>query len=61
MMETVAEAGQWIAATAAAVNNQADGDRLSPEGPQEVAADQGEPRSAKLRKLSENGVRSSIP
>jgi len=61
MMATVAEAGQWIAETAAAVNNQADGDRVSAEGPQDVAADQREPRNAVLRKLSKNGVRSSIP
>jgi transposase len=54
MMETVAE-------TAAAVNNEADGERVSAEGPQEVVADQGYHSNAVLRKLSENGVRSYIP
>jgi transposase len=43
MMETVAEAGEWIAETAAAVNNEADGERVSAEGPQEVVADKGYP------------------
>ena len=61
MMETVAEAGEWIAETAAAVNNEADGERVSAEGPQEVVADKGYHSNAVLRKLSENGVRSYIP
>ena len=61
MMETVAEAGDWIAETAAAVNNEADGERVSAEGPQEVVADKGYHSNAVLRKLSENGVRSYIP
>jgi transposase len=61
MMETVAEAGDWIAKTAAAVNNEADGERVSAEGPQEVVAVKGYPSNAVQRKLSENGLRSYIP
>jgi transposase len=61
MMETVAEAGDWIAETAAAVNNEADGERVSAEGPQEVVADKGYHSKAVLRKLGESGVRSYIP
>ncbi|MFN7648917.1 MAG: DDE transposase, partial [Acidobacteriota bacterium] len=37
MRETLAEAGDWIAETAA-VNKEADGERVSAEGPQEVVA-----------------------
>jgi transposase len=61
MMETVAEAGEWIAETAAAVNDEAEGERVSAKGPQEVVADQGYPSDAVPRKLSENGVRSYTP
>ena len=61
MMETVAEAGEWIAETAATVNNEADGGRVSAEGPHEVVAVKGYPSNAVLRKLSENGVRSYLP
>lgn len=57
MMETVAEAGEWIAETAAAVNNEAEGERVSAEGPQEVVADKGYHSNAVLRKLGESGVR----
>jgi transposase len=57
MMETVAEASGWIAETAAAVNNEADGERVSAEGPQEVVADQGYPSNAVVRKLDESGIR----
>jgi hypothetical protein len=43
------------------VNNEAEGERVSAEGPQEVVADKGYHSNAVLRKLSENGVRSYIP
>lgn len=59
--ETVAEAGEWIAGTAEAVNSETDGERVNPEGPAEVVADKGYHSNAVLRKLSENGVRSYIP
>jgi transposase len=61
LRETVAEAGEWIAETAAAVNNEAEGERVSAEGPEEVVADKGYHSNAVLRKLGENGVRSYIP
>ncbi len=61
MMETVAEASASIVETAAAGNNEADGQRVSAEDPQEVVADQGYHSNAVLRKLSANGVRSCIP
>jgi transposase len=59
--ETVAEAGEWIAETAEAVNGEADGERVNPEGPAEVVADKGYHSNAVLRKLSESGLRSYIP
>ena len=59
--ETVAEAGEWIAETAEAVNGDGDGERVNPEGPAEVVADKGYHSNAVLRKLSESGVRSYIP
>jgi transposase len=55
MSETLAEAGDWIAETAAAVNNEAEGERVSAEGPQEVVADKGYHSKAVLRKLGESG------
>ena len=61
LRETVAEAREWTAETAATVNNEADGERVSAEGPQEEAVDKGYHSNARLRKLSENGVRSYIP
>jgi transposase len=59
--ETVAEAGEWISETAEAVNGEAGGERVNPEGPAEVVADKGYHSNAVLRKLSESGVRSYIP
>lgn len=59
--ETVAEAGEWIAETAEAVNSEMDGERVNPEGPAEAVADKGYHSNAVLRKLSESGVRSYIP
>jgi transposase len=59
--ETVAEAGEWIAKTAEAVNGETGGERVNPEGPAEVVADKGYHSNAVLRKLSESGVRSYIP
>ncbi len=50
-----------LVALAATVNNEADGERVSAEGPQKVVADKGYHSNAVLRKLSENGVRSYIP
>jgi transposase len=61
LMETVGEAREWIAETAAAVNIEAEGEQVSAEGPQEEVADKGYHSNAGLRKLSENGVRSYIP
>jgi transposase len=61
MIETVAEAGEWIAETAAAVNDDTDGERVNPEGPGEVVADKGYHSNAVLRRLGESGVRSYIP
>ena len=55
MSETLAEAGDWIAETAAAVNNEAEGERVSAEGPQEVVADKRYHSNAALRKLGESG------
>lgn len=59
--ETMAEAGEWIAETAEAVNGETGGERVNPEGPAEVVADKGYHSNAVLRKLSESGVRSYIP
>jgi transposase len=59
--ETVAEAGEWIAETAEAVNGETGGERVNPEGPAEVVADKGYHSNAVLLKLSESGVRSYIP
>ncbi len=61
MIETVAEAGEWIAETAAAVNDDTDGERVNPEGPEEVVADKGYHSNAVLRRLGESSVRSYIP
>ncbi|MCA2968232.1 MAG: transposase [Acidobacteriaceae bacterium] len=61
MRETVAEAGKWIAETAAAVKNEAEGKRVNAVGPHEVVADKGYHSHAVLRKLGEIGVRSYIP
>jgi transposase len=61
MIETVAEAGEWIAEPAAAVNNEADGERVNAEGPEEEVADKGYHSNAVLRKLSESGVGICIP
>jgi transposase len=61
IIETLAEAGEQIAETAEAVNNETDGARVNPEGPAEVVADKGYHSNAVLRKLSESGVRSYIP
>jgi transposase len=47
--------------TAAAVRNEADGERVSAEGPLEVVADKGYPSNALQRKLGESGMRSYIP
>ena len=58
--ETVAEAGEWIAETAEAVNGEAPGKGVNPEGPSEVVADKGYHSNAVLRKLSESGIRSYI-
>lgn len=58
--ETVAEAGEWIAETAEAVNGEAPGKGVNPEGPAEVVADKGYHSNAVLRKLSESGIRSYI-
>ena len=43
------------------MNNEAEGERVSAEGPQEVVVDKGYHSNAVLRKLGENGVRSYIP
>jgi transposase len=59
--ETLAQAGEQIAETAEAVNNETDGERVNPEGPAEVVADKGYHSNAVLRQLSESGVRSYIP
>ena len=59
--ETVAEAGEWIAETAEAVNGDEDGKRVNPEGPAELVADKGYHSNAVLPKWSESGVRSYIP
>ena len=59
--ETLAEAGEWIAETAEAVNSEMDGERVNPEGPAEVVADKGYHSNAVMRKLNESGMRSYIP
>ena len=61
IIETLAEAGEQIAETAAAVNHETDGERVNPEGPAEVVADKGYHSNAVLRQLGEFGVRSYIP
>lgn len=61
IIETLAEAGEQIAETAEAVNNEADGERVNPEGPAEVVADKGYHSNAVLRQLNKNEVRSYIP
>ena len=59
--ETLAEAGEWIAETAEAVNNPVEGELVNPAGPAETVADRGYHSNAVLRELSEVGVRSYIP
>jgi transposase len=61
VVETVAEAGERIAETAEAVNNEEVGERVDADGPAEIVSDKGYHSNAVLRKLEGGGVRSYIP
>lgn len=55
--ETVAEAGERIAETAAETNNEEAGDRVNPEGPSEVVTDKGYHSRRVVTDLKDAGVR----
>jgi transposase len=59
--ETLPEAGENIAATAAAVNCEEAGELVNPEGPEEVVTDKGYHSNAVLMDLEQVEVRSYIP
>jgi transposase len=61
IVETVAQAGEQIAAVAAAVNQEEDGERVNPEGPAEVVTDKGYHSNAVVVGLQQAAVRSYIP
>ncbi|MCX6910901.1 MAG: transposase [Verrucomicrobia bacterium] len=57
MVETVAEAGERIADTAAETNNEQAGECVNPEGPREVVTDKGYHSKKVVSDLAEAGVR----
>ena len=59
--ETLPEAGENIAETAAAVNQDQPGELVNPEGPEEVVTDKGYHSNAVLMDLEQVEVRSYIP
>src|SRR6266851_648322 len=60
-VETLAQAGEQIAAAAEAVNSEQAGELVNPEGPAEVVTDKGYHSNEVLKDLKEVGVRSYIP
>ena len=60
-VETLTEAGMQIAEIAAAVNSEAAGEVVHPEGPAELVTDKGYHSNAVLKDLKEVGVRSYVP
>jgi transposase len=57
IVETVAQAGEQIAETAAETNNEEVGERVNPEGPREVVTDKGYHSKKVVSDLAEAGVR----
>jgi transposase len=57
IVETVAQAGEQIAETAAESNNEEVGERVNPEGPREVVTDKGYHSKKVVSDLREAGVR----
>jgi transposase len=57
IVDTVAEAGERIAETAAETNNQEVGERVNPEGPSEVVTDKGYHSRKVVSDLADAGVR----
>lgn len=60
-VETLAQAGEQIAAVAEAVNSEQAGEVVNPEGPAELVTDKGYHSNEVLKNLKEVGVRSYIP
>ena len=60
-VETLAQAGEQIAAVAEAVNSEQAGEMVNPEGPAELVTDKGYHSNEVLKDLKEVGVRSYIP
>lgn len=59
--ETLGQAGENLAETAEAVNNEDDGERVKAEGPEEIVTDKGYHSNDVLKNLEEAEVRSYIP
>ena len=59
--ETLGRAGENLAETAEAVNNEDEGERVKAEGPEEIVTDKGYHSNDVLKKLEEADVRSYIP
>lgn len=57
IVETVAQAGEQIAETAAETNGADVGERVNPEGPQEIVTDKGYHSKKVISDLSDTGVR----
>lgn len=57
VVETVAEAGERIAETAAETNSEEAGERVNPEGPREIVTDKGYHSKKVVSDLAEAGVR----
>ena len=57
IVETVADAGERIAETAAETNNEEAGERVNPEGPSEIVTDKGYHSRNVVSDLSEAGLR----
>jgi transposase len=57
IVETVAQAGEQIAETAAETNNEEVGERVNPEGPQEIVTDKGYHSKKVVSDLGDAGVR----
>jgi transposase len=57
IVETVAEAGERIAETAAETNSEEAGERVNPEGPSEIVTDKGYHSKKVVSDLAEAGVR----
>jgi transposase len=57
IVETVAQAGEQIAETAAEANSEEDGERVNPEGPREIVTDKGYHSKKVVSDLGDAGVR----